>query len=296
MLFKKLKLKNIRSYNELEIEFPKGSILLSGDIGAGKTSILLALQFALFGLQPGQKGASILRQGKDTASVYLELEVEGKSIILERSLKRGKSITQDFNAITIDGDREELSTSEMKNRVISLLKYPKEFVKKSNLLYKFTVYTPQEEMKSIIQERPEIRLDTLRYIFGIDRYKRIKENSQIFLQKIKLAIKIKEAEITQLNHLKEKLVQQTENKIQLSKQVNNLQIEVSNFEKQKNEINAKLNEIQEKIKQKQFLDLQLSNNKTELRGKQELAERLKREIRLSRQKISSINIKLSSKN
>ncbi len=278
MLFKKLKLKNIRSYNELEIEFPKGSILLSGDIGAGKTSILLALQFALFGLQPGQKGASILRQGKDTASVYLELEVEGKSIILERSLKRGKSITQDFNAITIDGDREELSTSEMKNRVISLLKYPKEFVKKSNLLYKFTVYTPQEEMKSIIQERPEIRLDTLRYIFGIDRYKRIKENSQIFLQKIKLAIKIKEAEITQLNHLKEKLVQQTENKIQLSKQVNNLQIEVSNFEKQKNEINAKLNEIQEKIKQKQFLDLQLSNNKTELRGKQELAERLKREI------------------
>jgi exonuclease SbcC len=67
----------------------------------------------------------------------------------------------------------------MKMRIIELLEYPKEFAKKSNLLYKFTVYTPQEEMKSIIQERPEVRLDTLRHIFVIDRYKRIKENSNI---------------------------------------------------------------------------------------------------------------------
>ena len=53
MIFKKLAIKNIRSYEDLEIEFPAGTILLAGDIGAGKTSILLALQFALFGLQPG---------------------------------------------------------------------------------------------------------------------------------------------------------------------------------------------------------------------------------------------------
>ena len=81
MIFKKLKFQNIRSYKELEIDFPKGSTLLAGNIGAGKTSILLALQFALFGLQPGQKGASILRQDSDTASVYLELEVEGNPFL-----------------------------------------------------------------------------------------------------------------------------------------------------------------------------------------------------------------------
>ena len=52
---------------------------MAGDIGSGKTSILLGLQFALFGLQPGQKGASILRQGEDSAYVCLELEIDGKS-------------------------------------------------------------------------------------------------------------------------------------------------------------------------------------------------------------------------
>jgi len=56
MKIKKIKLKNIRSYESQEIEFPEGSLLLSGDIGSGKTSILLAIEYALFGLQPGQKG------------------------------------------------------------------------------------------------------------------------------------------------------------------------------------------------------------------------------------------------
>ena len=65
MFLKKISLKNIRSYESAEIEFSQGSTLLSGDIGSGKTSVLLAIEFALFGLQPGQKGASLLKNNAD---------------------------------------------------------------------------------------------------------------------------------------------------------------------------------------------------------------------------------------
>ena len=119
---------------------------------------------------------------------------------------------------------------------MQLLNYPKEFAKKSNLLYKYTVYTPQEEMKSIIQENSEIRLDTIRHIFGIDRYKRIKENTNIFLQKIKETIKLKEILIGELNLLKEKLKEKDEYRIRLVREINNLQIE-----------NTNLNELKEKL-------------------------------------------------
>ena len=44
MIIKKIKLKNIRSFLDEEIEFPSGSILVSGDIGSGKTSLLLAVE------------------------------------------------------------------------------------------------------------------------------------------------------------------------------------------------------------------------------------------------------------
>jgi len=278
MIFKKLKLTNIRSYKELELEFPKGSILLSGDVGVGKTSILLALQFALFGLQPGQKGASILRHDSEKASVQLEIEINGKQVILERSLKRGKSITQELNSLTIDGEKQELSTSEMKNKVIEMLEYPKEFAKKSNLLYKFTVYTPQEEMKAIIQERPEIRLDTLRHIFGIDRYRRIKENSQTLLQKVKELIKIKETEIREINILKEKFTQKTENKIKLAKEINDLEIKYKRILDLKKESEKKLKLVEEKIEQKRILDSNLNRKNAELEGKKILKQRFEKEI------------------
>ena len=46
MLLKSIKLTNIRSYKSATIHFPKGRVLLSGDIGAGKSSILYSIEFA----------------------------------------------------------------------------------------------------------------------------------------------------------------------------------------------------------------------------------------------------------
>lgn len=279
MIIKRLKIKNIRSYTEFEIAFPLGSTLLAGDIGAGKTSILLALQFALFGLQPGQKGAGLLRNGEDEAYALLELEVDGKKIILERTLKRTKQgVSQDSNIITIDEKKEELSAIEMKNRVIEILAYPKEFVKKSNLLYKFTVYTPQEEMKEIIQENEDVRLDTLRHVFGIDRYKRIKENVEIFLQKIKESIKIKEIEIREINTLKERLVQENEKKITINRDINNSRIELDNYNKKKFDEEKNIRDFEKLIEDRRKLDSELMRKETELRGKKEFSLRIEKEI------------------
>ena len=64
MKIKKIILDNIRSYEHQEIDFSRRFFLLSGDIGSGKTSVLFGIEFALFGLQPGQKGSSILRNGQ----------------------------------------------------------------------------------------------------------------------------------------------------------------------------------------------------------------------------------------
>ncbi|MCK5320978.1 AAA family ATPase [Candidatus Pacearchaeota archaeon] len=287
MLFKKLHIQNIRSYEDLTIEFPKGSVLLAGDVGSGKTSILLGLQFALFGLQPGQKGSSILRYGTDNAYACLEVVIEGETVILERTIKKSKSgsITQDLNIITVGNTREELSTSEMKDRVIRILNYPKEFIKKSNLLYKFTVYTPQEEMKSIIQERREVRLDTLRHIFGIDRYKRIKDNSQILLQKVKESIKIKEVLASELNLLKEKFTLENEKKIILSRETNNLNLEHQKFLTKKQEFEEKLNSIQKIIEEKREIDSEIAKLHALIQGKKDLESRMKKDLVLMQKQI-----------
>src|SRR3989344_2435775 len=188
MLLKSIKLNNIRSYLNQSIDFPLGSLLLSGDIGSGKSTILLAVEFALFGSKPSELPASsLLRHGKNEGSVELKFDMEGKEVIIKRTLKKGKdAIKQETGYIITNDAKKELSPVEMKAEVFDLLGYPKDLVSKGkDLIYRYTVYTPQEEMKRILMEDKDMRLNTLRKVFNIDRYKRIKENSAVFIRALK---------------------------------------------------------------------------------------------------------------
>jgi len=298
MRLKKLYLENIRSYVREEIEFPEGSTLLSGDIGSGKTSILLAIEFALFGLQPGQRGSSLLRNGANSGKVRLEFEIEGDEIIIERSLRRGKSVSQDRSLITINGKSEELAVTELKNKVLKLLNYPSEFAKKQNLLYKFTVYTPQEEMKQIIIQDPESRMNTLRHVFGIDKYKVILENSLILLSKIREEKRLKEALIADLEQHKLKFVEQ-ERELETSYgNLDSLEKELFSKEEKRKRIQEQKQEIAEKVEEKKRFIQEIDKTKLMISSKREafssnlkLLEQLKGQIdELERMRIDESRI------
>lgn len=268
MKIKKIILDNIRSYEHQEVEFPDGSILLAGDIGSGKTSILLGIEFALFGLQPGQRGNALLRNGTDSGGVAAELEIEGNQVLIERTLKRGKSITQNYCAISLNGEeKKEIAVTELKSKVLELLNYPKEFAKKQNLLYKFTVYTPQEEMKEIILEDSETRINTLRHIFGIDRYKRILENTSLIISKIREERKLKEGITSSLEQDRLDLVSR-EDELE-AKHYNLSSIEKELFAK--TEIRARVeedkNEISKKIEEKRRFGQEIEKTKLMISNK-----------------------------
>ncbi len=269
MMLKKITLKNIRSYKDQEIDFSCGSTLLAGDIGSGKTSILLAIEFALFGLQPGQKGAALLRNGESEARVIMEFEVEGRQVIIERTLKRGKTISQDYCSITIDGEKKELSVTELKNKVLELLNYPKEFSKKQNILYKFTVYTPQEEMKQIILQDSVTRINTLRHVFGIDKYKKILENVSILASKLREEKRIKEALISHLEQDKTSII--TKEEELETKQYNLVSIEKELFLKtdSRKKIQEEKQEIFQKIEEKNKLQQEIEKTKIIIGNKNE---------------------------
>ena len=144
MLIKKIKLENIRSYTNQEINFPQGSILLAGDIGSGKSSILLAIDFALFGLRKGNlSGGSLLRNGEEEGSVELHFDIEDNNVTINRRLKRiQNSIMQDSGYIIINGERRDSSAIELKQSILNLLNYPKELLTKKALESKTTSTTP----------------------------------------------------------------------------------------------------------------------------------------------------------
>ena len=187
MIIKRLKLNNIRSYVNEEITFPLNSILLSGDIGSGKTTILLAIDFALFGIQRGElSGSSLLRNGVNEGYVSMDFKLGDKNLSIKRILKRSSAgITQSSGFLDINDITKELTTVELKQAILELLNYPQEALTKKNLIFRYTVYTPQDEMKSILLNDPNVRLETLRRVFNVDKYKRILNNAMIISSHLK---------------------------------------------------------------------------------------------------------------
>ena len=208
MLLRQLKLNNIRSYQNQCIEFPQGSTLLSGDIGCGKSSLLLAIEFALFGTsRPDLPAEYLLRKGSTHGSVELTFSLDGDEITIARNLKKERDgIKQTSGYIIKNNIKKELMAVELKAEMINLLGYPEEVLSKNkNYIFRYTVYTPQEAMKEILQEDSEIRMDVLRRIFNIDKYKHIRENTQLYLKQLRVWKEILHAKIQPLDQERQKL-------------------------------------------------------------------------------------------
>ncbi len=275
MRIKSLKIKDIRSYEEQEIFFPEGSLLLAGDIGSGKSTLLLAIEYALFGLQPGQRGSSLLRNNQVSGEVTLNFEIGGKDIIIERKLKRNKkSITNEYSAITIDGEKIESSTTEIKTKIIDLLGYPQEYVKKNNVLYKYTIYTPQESMKQIISEDPDTRLNILRHIFGVDKYKTIRENLTILQIDIKEKSKILQFEISDLDSIKQEVLNMSDYLSDIDEKISSKSLELEEQKRNLESIEKDILELENKNREREEIFREIEKAKVLISAKKETLRNL----------------------
>ena len=279
MLLKNLKIENIRSYNSLNLNFNTGKTLLSGDIGAGKTTILLAIEFALFGLIRGiLSGSTLLRHGKQNGRVELEFEIDNQNIKISRSLKKtSNGIVQDAGYIEINGTRTESTAVELKSKILEIIGYPEELLTKSkNLLFRYTVYTPQEEMKQILYESKEERLEKIRKLFDIDKYKRIKENAAIYTKELRSEIKANsgiDKEITELTQKNKELELQKNDRIKQQEElIRKIKHSIKKEQEQEEKIEVIKEEekkLQELKKKKELLKAEVNNNELNKKNKEE---------------------------
>jgi len=292
MIIKRLELKNFRSYKEEEIEFPLGKILFEGDVGSGKSSILYAIEFALFGLGE-MSGDMLMRVGEEETSVKLVFEINGKEYSVFRSLARKeKGIAQKEGWILYDGRRHFLSSTEMRKKILDILNFKESVKTKSSFIYRYAIFTPQEEMKEILRMRSEDRLQTLRKAFGIEDYKIAKENAKLILDEIKSKIRFLEGEIADLD----KLMKEKEEK---RKRLENIKSEIENLENKKNSVSQRLEEIKLEIEKldKMYeeiskIEVQLPLLEKEVREKKNIILEKENENRILSKEIISIEKEL----
>ena len=88
MIFKSLKLINFKSHMNTFITFNKGITVIVGENGAGKSTILEGISFALFKVHSSQKIDNLVRNNTDEMNVELEFSHDGNDYKVVRNKKR----------------------------------------------------------------------------------------------------------------------------------------------------------------------------------------------------------------
>jgi exonuclease SbcC len=224
-----LSLKNIRSFNdgsEVSIDFPEGTVLFEGDVGSGKSTILYAVEFALFGLGD-MSGGYLLSEGTNSGHAKVRVTQGGRNLEVYRGLRRtGENVVQENCYISEDGTRTQLSPGDLKQRVISLLGFNEpSHPRAESLVFRYAVFTPQEQMKEIIQRNPDERLLVIRRVLGIQSYQVAAENSDLIHRRLRNEARVIEAAIEDLEETEAEAAQQQSRIEELNSRIPQLQDE-----------------------------------------------------------------------
>jgi exonuclease SbcC len=257
LIIKELELVNFRSHRRSLIRFPEGKTLLEGDIGSGKSSVLMAVEFALFGLG-SDSGNSFLRLGEDQGEVRIVFEVGGAEYEVKRRLqRRGGRVQQTDGELKGPTGSSNLSPTELKEKVLEILEFNEApDPKAQSWIYRYSVYTPQEEMKSILALAPEQRLQILRRAFRIEDYKTAAGNAEEAARAIEL-------EATRLEGVSEGVEELRVQADRLQREEEGHREELERFEAAESKAEGQVQRLKAELEEAQRRVLGLQNAKTE---------------------------------
>jgi len=149
MKIKTLTLQNIRSYEDQTVDFPDGTILIRGDNGAGKTSLLMGIFGGLFLSKIRNVGTNdfnlddLVRRGEDKGTVELVFEIDGTEFTVTWQLYT----TSTQNSATLDSESFSdpvTGIEDVREEVIGLLGMDEDGFSSS-------VYVKQGEIDRLIE-------------------------------------------------------------------------------------------------------------------------------------------------
>jgi DNA repair protein SbcC/Rad50 len=215
MQLRRLSVTNIRSYETARLDVAPGTTLLVGDVGAGKTSLLYAIEMALFG-SAEVDAAYLVRHGAGHAEVTVEFEDADHRYAISRRFRRlrrkGKETYEaERFGFTIDGSETAYSATELRQRVIELLGFPDNPNPQAHSdLWRWAVYVPQERMREILGARPQDRLETVRKALGVERYRVAGENALELATDLRRSAAARRAEADRLRYFDEEYARSVE--------------------------------------------------------------------------------------
>lgn len=164
---RELTVRGFRSFAEqTAFSFAGRSLVgIVGPIGSGKSSILDAISFGLFGKTPKieRDTKSLISQRRDSLHVEFVFDVDGATWKVVRSLRRSGAAAHTLYRVAADGDHEVADKArDVTEKITELLGMEFEAFRRSVLL-------AQNQFAGFLEATPTERNQVLKGVFGFDR-------------------------------------------------------------------------------------------------------------------------------
>ena len=167
-MIKSIELVDFLSHSDTKLQFDDDTSVFVGQNGAGKSSIIDAITFALFGNHTRKNNKSLIRRGANQGFARIEFSANGKNYQALRKINsKGELIAQfseEINGslkIIAEGERKQFDES-MTVQIEKTLGIDFEKLKIASIVQ-------QGELDTIIKAKPKEFKELLNAIIGIDR-------------------------------------------------------------------------------------------------------------------------------
>lgn len=245
MKINRLHLENYRIHENLDVEFDKGINLLLGENGKGKSSILEAIGYALFGSDLRGTKKEAIQYGKKSGKIEVEFTgIDGEEYIVTRRLPGGSTIIYKKS-------NPELELQGKEERIRELCGI------KGNIkdIYDNVIVAKQNEFISAFKASPKIRGDIFDRVFNTAIYREIYDGySQRVESEYKTKIDIERKNIENITEI-------MDNPQEIEKNLN-FEIERNEeFEKYLNNLIAEKRELKDKLNQINLIEIEIEKIK-----------------------------------
>ncbi len=167
MIPRRLRLRNFLSYRDCEIDFsPLHLATLAGRNGDGKSSLLDAITWALWGEARGARADDRIRQGSDEMRVELDFDVDRDRYRVIRKRTRGRSGALDVFQLDSQGGLHSITGGVLRETQAELNRR----VHMDYQTFINSVFLVQGRSNEFTAKTPSERKEVLRKVLGLERY------------------------------------------------------------------------------------------------------------------------------
>ena len=167
-MIRSIELVDFLSHSNTKLEFDNDATVFVGDNGAGKSSIIDAITFSLFGEHTRKNNKGLIRRGANQGFAKIEFSANGKNYQAIRKIDSKGTLTAQF-AEDVDGKLIPIAEGERKQFGESMTKHVEETLGMDFEKLKIASIVQQGELSSIIKAKPKEFKELLNTIIGIDK-------------------------------------------------------------------------------------------------------------------------------